>query len=183
MKKSKKVFLMATLVLALSAAVYLNWSMSSPTVSKTLGESKYVNATMSTQATPDEAKQTSAQESKLTKKQQNFFAKAKTERDIVQDEIVDKASEILNLENTSEDERTEAQNQVAGIIKNFTLQNSIETTLKAKAFSECVCYINDQGCTVTVIKSELNDSTSMIIKSTVQSITNMGFDKITVVTI
>ena len=173
---------MASLVLALSAAVYLNWSMTQPT-SKILGESKFVSATMSTQSTPDEAKQTSAKVSNLTEKQQSFFAKAKTERDQIQDEIIDTASEKLNLENTSEADRNEAQNQVAGIIKNFTVQNSVETTLKAKAFSECLCYINEQGCVVTVPKSELNDSTSMIIKSTVQSMTNMGFDKITVVTV
>ena len=182
MKKHKKLILMASLVLALSAAVYLNWSMTQPT-SKILGESKFVSATMSTQSTPDEAKQTSAKVSNLTEKQQNFFAKAKTERDQIQDEIIDTASEKLNLENTSEADRNEAQNQVAGIIKNFTVQNSVETTLKAKAFSECLCYINEQGCVVTVPKSELNDSTSMIIKSTVQSMTNMGFDKITVVTV
>ena len=182
MKKRKKIILMATLVLALSAAVYLNWSISTPT-SKILGESKYVNATMSTEASPDEAKQTAAQVSSMTKKQQEFFAHSRTHRDQIQDEIIDTASEILDLENTAENDRTEAQNQVAATIKNFTIQDSIETTLKAKAFSECLCYINDQGCTVTVPKSELNDSTAMIIKSTVQSMTNMGFDKITVVTV
>lgn len=182
MKKHKKVILMATLVLALSAAVYLNWSMSAPT-SKTLGESAYVSATMSTEATPDEAKQTSANVSNLSKKQQDFFAEAKTKRDQTQDEIIEIASETLNLENTSEADRSEAQNQVANIVKNFTLQDSVETTLKAKAFTECLCYINEQGCTVTVPKKELNDSTAMIIKSTVQSMTNMGFDKITVVTV
>ena len=52
MKKFKKQFLAATLVVALGAAVYLNWSLSTPkTVSKTLGESKYVNATVSTSET------------------------------------------------------------------------------------------------------------------------------------
>jgi len=182
MKKHKKVILMASLVVALSAAVYLNWSMSTPT-SKVLGESKFVNATLSTVAPTEKAKQTSGDVSKLTKKQQDLFAKAKTERDQIQDEIVDVASETLHLEEISEEERSEAQNQVANIIKNFTLQDSIETTLKSKAFSECLCYINEMGCVVTVPKDELNDSTSMIIKSTVQSMTNMGFDKITVVTV
>lgn len=182
MKKSKKVVLMSTLILALSAAVYLNWSMSAP-VSKTLGESKYVNATLSKEATADEARQTSAQVSKLTKKQQDFFAQTKTKRDLLQDEVIDTAAETLDIENVSDSEKNEAQNQVATIIKNFTLQDSIETALKAKAFTECICYVNEQGCTVTVPESELNDGSSMIIKSTVQSMTNMGFDKITIVTV
>lgn len=182
MKKSKKVFLLSTLILALSAAVYLNWSVSTPT-SKTLGESKFVNATNKVIATEDEAKQTSAQVSKLTKKQENLFSEAKINRDILQDEIIDKAKEILNLENATEKERSEAQNQVAAIIKNFTTQDSIETTLKAKAFTECLCYINENGCTITVPDKEFNDSKALIIKSTVKDMTNMGFDKITIITI
>jgi stage III sporulation protein AH len=191
MKKLKKHFLAATLVLALGAAVYLNWSLSlTQTSAKTLGESKYVNATLSTEATKKstssakKTKTTSAKAtSSLTKKQKQFFAQAETDRKQTQDEIIDKANEILELESTSENDRTEAQLQVAGIIKNFTLQDSIETTLVAKGLTKTICYINDQGCTINVLKSELNDSTSMIIKATVKSITNIDFDKITIVTV
>lgn len=187
MKKFKKHFLAATLVLALGAAVYLNWSVSTAKpVSKTLGESKYVNATLSTDATAAKSKAASAKanaSSKLSDKQKEFFVQAETKRRQTQDEIIDKANQVLELESTSENERTEAQLQVAGVIKNFTLQDSIETTLNAKGLTKTVCFINDQGCTVNALKSELNDSTSMIIKATVKSITNIDFDKITIVTI
>lgn len=179
MKKHKKTFLLATLVLALSAAIYLNWSMTSTeNTSKVLGESQLVNATVSTEKTEG-----TTETDTLTKKQREHFSSAKTQRNQTQDEIIDKASEILQLEETPEDERNEAQLQIAGIIKNFTIQDSIETTLKAKAFSECLCYINENGCVVTVPKKELNDTTSMIVKSTVQSSTNIDFDKITIVTV
>lgn len=182
MKKFKKQFLAAALVLALGAAVYLNWSVSTPkTVSKTLGESKYVNATVSTTATPDEAESVSTSET--TTKREAFFASAKTERDRTQDKIIDKASEILLLDTTSEEERTEAQNQVAAVIKNFTLQDSIETTLKAKGFSDCLCYINEQGCTVTVSKKDIRKNSQVLIKATIKSASNISFDKITIVTI
>lgn len=180
MKKHKKKFLLATLVIALSVAVYLNWSMATPkTTSKILGESKLVNATVST--SPTEKNKVSSND--LSNKQNDFFASAKIQRKQTQDEIIDKANEILKLEDTSEENRTNAQLQVAGIIKNFTIQDSLETTLKAKAFSECLTFINEEGCIVTVPKKELNDTTSMIIKSTVQSVTNISFDKITIVTV
>lgn len=182
----KKHFLAATLVLSLGAAVYLNWSLSSANpVSKTLGESKYVNATLSTEATKSTAKETSAKadNSNLTSKQKTFFAEAETKRKQTQDEIIDKANSVLELETTSENERTQAQLQVAGVIKSFTQQDSIETTLKAKGFTKALCYVNELGCAVTVPKKELNDSTSMIIKATVKSITNMDFDKITIVAV
>lgn len=183
MKRFKKQFLAAVLIAALSAAVYLNWSLTSDkSVSKTIGESKYVNATLSTSAaSPDEKPKKSY--SKLTAKQKKFFASAKTKRNQTQDKIIDEASEILALESTPQDEMTRAQSQVAGIIKNFTLQDSIETTLNAKGFTSCLCYLNDEGCTVTVLKKELNSSSSMVIKATVKSATNMDFDKITIVTV
>ncbi len=182
MKKHKKKFLLATLVLALSAAVYLNWSViSTESTSKVLGDSQLVNATV---ATTETSKTTSTTTSgNLTKKQTNYFASAKTQRQQTQDKIIDTANEVLQLQDATEEDYTSAQLQVAGVIKNFTIQDSIETTLKAQAFSECLCYINEDGCTVTVPKKELNDSTSLIIKSTVQSMTNISFDKITIVTV
>lgn len=195
MKKYKKHIMAATLVLALGAAVYLNWSLSSTqTTSKTLGQSEYVNATLSTEETTASSNKTSATEetkksskssstATLTKKQKNFFAQAESNRKQTQDEVIDEAAQILELEDTSEEEMTQAQLQAVGIMKNFTLQDSIETTLNAKGFTKCLSYISDQGCVVTVLKSELNDSTSMIVKATVQSITNIDFDKISIVTV
>nr|MCR5653799.1 SpoIIIAH-like family protein [Ruminococcus sp.] len=178
MKKFKKHFLAATLVIALGAAVYLNWTMTNTKpVTKNLGESKFVNATVST-TKPDSVKTKTTKKSQLNDKQKRLFAEAKTSRDQCQDKVIDTANEILNLENTPEKELTKAQSRVAGIIKNFTLQDTIESTLKAKGFSDVLCYITDDGCTVTVLKSELDDDKQIIIKATVKSAANIGFDKI-----
>ncbi len=185
MKRFKKQFLAAALVVALGAAVYLNWSLANPkSVSKTLGESKFVNATVSTTSskatTSKKAKSTSAT---LTSKQKEFFASAKNTRDTTQDKVIDKASEVLGLDSSTKGEKTKAQSNVAAVLKNFTLQDTIESTLKAKGFSNCLSYINDEGCTVTVLSSELKKLKPILVKSTVQSATGISFDKITIVTI
>ena len=183
MKRFKKQILAASLVLALGAAVYLNWTVSqSPkAVSKTLGESKYVNATVATvEDTKAETKATSAQ---LTDKQKDFFANAKSERAKAQDKVIDIASETMKLENTSESELSEAQSQIAGMLKSFTMQDTVETNLKAKGFTEALCYLTDSGCTVDVPSKELTDDSAMIVKATVKSVTNIGFDKITIVAV
>lgn len=182
MKKFKKHFLAATLVVALGAAVYLNWTLQgTKPVSKNLGESKFVNATVSTVATSSKKKTDSGV--KLTDKQKSFFAEAKASRDQTQDKIIDTANDKLNLESVPEKEQTKAQSRVAGIIKNFTLQDTIESTLKAKGFSNVLCYITDDGCTVTVLKKELSDEKQIMIKATVKSAANIDFDKITIVTV
>ncbi len=193
MKRFKKQFLAAVLVVALGAAVYLNWSLSAPkAASKTLGESKYVNATISTTAVKPSknsgVKQTSNSKYKndtesLTVKQKKFFAQAKTTRDSTQDKVIDKASEVLGLDSSSKSEKTKAQSNIAAVLKNFTLQDTIESTLKAKGFSNILSYISDDGCTVTVVKSELEKIKPIVVKSTVQNVTNISFDKITIVTI
>lgn len=185
MKRFKKQFLAAALVVALGAAVYLNWSISTPkTVSKTLGESKFVNATVSTTAVKKTASaKVNDNTSNLTAKQKQFFASAKTTRNSTQDKIIDTASDVLELDSSSDKEKTKAQSSVAGVIKNFTLQDTIESTLKAKGFTNCLSYINEGGCTVTVLKSELKKLKPIVIKSTVQSVANIGFNKITIVTI
>lgn len=183
MKRFKKQFLAAALIVALGAAVYLNWSISAPkTTPKTLGESKFVNATVATTA----VKKTSAKaksSGKLTEKQREFFASAKTTRQKAQDKVVDIASDVLELDTASDSEKSKAQSNVAAVIKNFTLQDTIESTLKAKGFSNCLCYITDSGCTVTVLKSELERLKPIAVKSTVQSEADIGFNKITIVTI
>lgn len=184
------------MIIALGAAVYLNWSFSTPSsVARTLGESKFVNATVSTEAASSSkikatekttSKSTSKSESfsnNLTQKQRDYFAKAKTNRDKTQDKVIDKASETLGIENISDSDKSEAQAQVAGVIKNFTYQDTIESALRAKGFSECLCYINENGCTVTVPGSELKKGRHILVKSTVQSVANISFDKITIVTV
>lgn len=187
MKKHKKQFLAAVMIVALGAAVYLNWSLTNTqSVSRTLGESKFVNATVSTEKptvrTTEKAKKSDAYKG-LTKKQRDYFSRAKTDRDKIQDKIIDKASDTLGTENLSEKDKTEAQSQVAQVIKNFTFQDTIESTLKAKGFTNCLCYINENGCTITVPSGDMKKDKSLLIKSTVQSVSNIGFDKITVVTV
>ena len=183
MKKFKKHFLAATLIIALGAAVYLNWSLTnSKPVSRNLGESKFVNATVST-TKPQPKKTKSSDSSELTEKQKKFFAEAKTNRDKTQDKVIDTAKETLNLEDAPGADLNKAQTRVAGIIKNFTLQDTIESTLKAKGFSNVLCYITDDGCTVTVLKNELKKDNQVIIKATVKTAANIAFDKITIVTV
>ena len=60
------------------------------------------------------------------------------------------------------------------------MQDSIETNLKAKGFSDVVCYLSDDGCTVNVLKSEMKKGSEMQIKAVVTSASNIGFDKITI---
>lgn len=177
MKFQKKHVIAAALVLALGAAVYVNWQFTSNsnTSVKELGAASYVNATAI--ATKDEIKQTAA----VSKEQQNFFASERTKRQSTQDKMLDEAKEIFNLDNADDSEISEAQKNVEKILKNFTIQDSIESIIKAKGFSECLCCISDEGVTIIVPENELNDNSALIIDDAVISHYDVSYDNISIV--
>lgn len=63
----------------------------------------------------------------------------------------------------------------------FTVQDSIESIIKAKGFTECLCYISDEGVTVIVPDSELNDTSVLVIDDAVTSHYDVDYDDISIV--
>lgn len=179
MKFQKKYIVLASLVLALGTAVYVNWQFAGAkanTASKELGAASYVNAAVSLSSS-DEAVQTSA----LSKEQKNYFATERTKRQAAQDKVIDRANEILNIENVSESEMNDAQKSVEKLLKSFTVQDSVESIIKAKGFSESLCYISDEGVTVIVPDSELNDASALVIDDAVTSHYDVSYEDISIV--
>ncbi len=81
----------------------------------------------------------------------------------------------------SEDEQNEAQKTVAQLLKSFTVQDSIESILKAKGFSDCLCTVTDEGVTVIVPKEQLNDTAALVIDDAVTSHYSVDYEKISIV--
>lgn len=178
MKSKKKYIVFASLVLALSAAVYINWQLSgakTPKSAKELGAASYVSATAS--ASDDEVQQTAA----LSNESKSYFSAERTKRQATQDKIIDDAKEIFNLESSSDADKSEAEKNVEELLKTFTIQDSIENIVKAKGFSECLCYISDQGVSVIVPKSQLDDTSVLIIDDAVVTHYEVDYDDISVI--
>ena len=180
MKIKKRHIVLAAMILALGAAVYLNWqyadagSLIAPTA-KELGEVAYVNA--EAEATEDEVKAASKEQSDNA----SYFAQAKIERQQSQDTAVNLAKEVLTLTESTDEAKTEAVKQLSDMENRFLAQSNIEGVLKAKGFSECVCFISEEGCSVAVKSSELKDNSPLIIKDAVQSQYETDFNDITII--
>ena len=174
MKIQKKHIVMTSLVLALATAVYINYQISqarTTSPAKELGAASYVNATVGETATSDEAAAAMA----LSKEQQDFFASERPKRQNPQDKVIDDA------DSSSDTELTEAQENVERIISFFTTQDTIETIVKAKGFSDCLCCITDMGVTVIVPENELNENTVLSIYDAVTTHYEIASDAISVV--
>lgn len=178
MKIHKKHILVSALVLALGAAVYINWQFSSSpntkAATKELGAATYVSR--DTAATVDES---ALRSNSLTAGEK--LTAARIERTQTQDKALDTAKEILTLADSSDEAKKSAVEQANAIEQRIMTQNSIENILIAKGFSDVLCYVSDSGCTVTVLKSEMQKDSPLIIKDAVLSQLKVSFNDIVII--
>lgn len=180
MKFQKRHIVLAALVLALGAAVFINWQFSDESstlakeVSKELGAATYVNADVSSS---DQI----ANVSKTTSSADEYFAKAQVEREQAYDTAVETAKETLKLADSSDDAKTKAVEQLSKLEDALVTQSNIESMLKAKGFSRCLCLISENSCSISVLKDELIDDSPLIIKDIVLSQLDIDFNSITII--
>lgn len=210
MKIQKRHILMASLVLALGAAVYLNWQftgnsdMLSVDASKKLGEAQYVNGDI-TDATQEagifdsifgdddkstesaeettEGEDTTAVKAELTEEQISYFSTVRTDREQTQSKVLEDAKEVLSLSENSEEAKEEAAESVSQLEKLILAQSNIENLLKAKGFTDVVCFISDEGCNVVVASQNMDDNSSLLVKDAVMSQLDMGSEQIKIIQI
>lgn len=188
MKIKKRHIVLATLVLALSAAVFVNWQLSdgngmsmTPT-NKELGAVTYVNNNLDSSL--DEAQvnaEIDAKDSNLSKEQIEYFASCRNDRQKAQDEVKTMAVEVLELVDSSDEAKEEAVEQLNKLEDIFLSQNRVETTLKAKGFSECLCVLSKTSCTVIVPENEMSENSAVVIKACVDEVADLPFEKISIV--
>lgn len=182
MKIQRKHIVLASLVLALGAAVYINWQLSSTPDNlgaKELGKATYVNTNV--KATVDEVSLNL--NSKLSKEQQNYFSNARLKRDKTADEVKNSALEALSLVESDEDTKETALAQLAQLEELLMNQVSVENILSAKGFSDCICSISDDSVTVIVPDNEMSENSPLIIKDAVAEVCDIPFDNISIVTV
>ena len=188
MKIKKRHIVLATLVLALSAAVFVNWQLSdaqgigSVPTGKELGAVSYVNTDVN--ASSDEVQvnaEIQESEDELSEDQIEYFATSKTERQKTQDEVKTMAMKVLEDSESSDEAREEAVEQMNKLEEIFLSQSRVESTLKAKGFSECLCFLSENSCTVIVPENELEDNSALIIKACVDEVADLPFENISIV--
>lgn len=144
MKKflGKKTVLLGTLVLALGAAVYLNYFFAEgpadltenkpPEDDKTLGEAINVN-TVTTTPTAEE-----------------YFKQARESREASRDEAVETVKDVLSNVKITDEQKAKMTAEMMAITKAIEQESKIENLIKAKGFKDCVVYIADNSCSVVV---------------------------------
>ena len=161
----RRQLILATLVVALGAAVFVNWyytgnnSLETPEeTTKTeyvqnLGEAKYVNAEGNTT---------------------DYFNEVKLNRQKTRDEAIDKLNNSLKNAKTGSEEAKAIAASIEKLTAQIKMENDVESLITAKISGECIVVINDTSAQVVVKKGVLNEEVALQIMDIVT--TNTKFD-------
>lgn len=196
MRSKKRQVILAALILALGSAVYLNWQFSENkdltatdilNSAKELGQAQFVNNTPANDSNSKDKseentdKKGETDNSNNEDKSSDYFSKAKTARQKARDEATDTIKEILDDAKSSEETKSEAVKQAALIAKIIEQEANIENLIKAKGFTECLTFIQNDECSVVVKGEPLNESSAISIKDIVCGQGGISPDKIKIV--
>lgn len=184
MKKfGKKQLVLASMVLALGAAVYLNWQFAgvnklpvgdtSSTVSE-LGAAQLVNNTY-VETVSDDLKQRLSSGSSST-----AVSEARLNRQNSRDEAMEMLDEVLESVDADSDAKKEAVEQASAIAQNILKETNVENLLQAKGYKETVAYLSGEECSV-VVAGEIKAEDTLIIQEVVMDQTGLSADKITII--
>ncbi len=176
--KKGKVFgkhhvVLALMILALCAAVWLNMKFSS--TEKYLGEATLVS---SSEIASGEAVQTAAKV-----ESEDYFEKAKKDRQKALDEAQELVEETLKSANATDAERETALKTTQDIAKRVEKANNIETLLKAKGFSKAVVVIGEGDVSVVVKSEGITTAQTLQIQDIVIAQTEIALANIKIITI
>ncbi|MDR1392268.1 MAG: SpoIIIAH-like family protein [Clostridiales bacterium] len=87
----------------------------------------------------------------------NFFANSKLEKGKARDESIETLNKIINNSTLTVDARLSAQKQIAEIAKNIEKEAIIEGLVKAKGYSDCTAFIDENNANV-IVKADKLDS-------------------------
>lgn len=194
----KRQLVIAALVVALGAAVYLNWQFSGvqpvtvtdaeSETAKQLGQTTYVNTEVSNSSDTSETTSenssveanTSATGSTLSREQQEYFANERINRSQSQEKAIESLSDIIESASSSESAKQDAVKSAEKLALAIKAESNIESEIKTKGFADCLVSINNDSCSVIVPKGKLDDATAISIKDIVVRQGGIEYDKITI---
>lgn len=164
----------AVMVLALGAAVYLNWSFAKEapqdlTVEETSAAQNDVVETSAILDPLESTLQTSGTAEDLPEQEVNknygeaqmvsvnqdsgteFFEAARLSRSKARDEALEALNKALKDTTVSEEEKKTLIDKLSTQVNNITLETKLETLIKSKGFADCVVNLEGEKANVTVM--------------------------------
>ena len=180
--KSKQI-LTATLIVALGAALAVNWyyrntpELSGKTttvaeeVSGNLGDSLYVGGTTASAEEDNSTKANSA----------SYFADAKLKRTQSHDKAVEEIKKIAESDKLDSDTKNRLTTIVTDFQADLKSETDCENLISAKTAKECLVVINEGACQVILEKNTLNDLLILQITEIIEKNTDISAENLTII--
>lgn len=180
----RRQLIMATLVVALGSAVFVNWyftNSDNKTVEESetgseyvqsIGEAKYVNSdNAKTESTTQNATATAS-------KNTDYFTTVKLKRTKAHDEALADMKALLKESPESSKSAEEISESIDSLSKTIKLEADIEALISAKLKCQCVVMINNDNAEVVVTKGNLNDASILQIMDAVLNNTDVKAENV-----
>lgn len=167
MKIKKRQWAIFGLALVICFALYLNWRFSDDTTAaktdspKVLGEAQFVSTE--------------------TKDATQYFTQSRLTRQKSKEDALDLLESVIASSDSSETVKQQANNEKMAIAANNENETTIENLVKAKGFSDCVTFINDDNVNVVVQSTGLQDNQVAQIQEIVVSQTKVKPSQVKIV--
>ena len=200
MKYGKRQLILASLILALGAAVYLNWQFTGAETkindtaqenSETLGAAQLVNSsyveTVSDTMEDLETANGSVEETVIHDFEAEnvgaaaVLSDARMTRQTARDEAVELLEDILEDAQADTAVKEAAISEASVIAQNILKETNVESLIQAKGFTECVAYINGDACTVVVNGDMENEQNALIVREIAVTETGLSPENIKII--
>lgn len=189
----KRQIVLATLVVALGAAVFVNWYYTKPDAEKAntgvtvseqatqaagnLGDALLVN---SSTASSKDGTQESKVEQAQAKVEDEYFAQARLNRSTAHDKAAEELKKTIEDSKASSEAVKTATQELGELSKAIKLEADTENLINAKIGSPCVVVIGNKTAQVVVGKGVLKDDVLVQIKEIVLKQTGFSVENVTI---
>lgn len=135
----KKQIVLASLILILGVAVYLNWQFAQ-------NDGQFDLTTGTANTTSDKNYGDAA----LVNKTDDYFTQARLDKDKTRDASVSTYAKMVKDETLSAKELSAAKKEAEALNKQIKAEENIETMVKAKGFADCLAYLDDGNARLIV---------------------------------
>ncbi len=183
----KRQLLLATLIVALGAAVFVNWYYTKPDVAATANTAPTTSPVVQEGANLGDARYVISGEAKFEEdalvqaQATEYFASAKLRRKTAHDEAAEALNDIIKDPSSPSASVTEATKVLGELSAAITLESDIENLITAKVGCENLVILNGGNAEIIVENGSLDDVTVVKIKEIALKHTGYPVDNITII--
>ncbi len=183
----KRQLLLATLIVALGAAVFVNWYYTKPDIAATANTAATTSPVVQEGANLGDARYVISGEAKFEEdalvqaQATEYFASAKLRRKTAHDEAAEALNDIIKDPSSPSASVSEATKVLGELSAAMTLESDIENLITAKVGCENLVILNGGNAEIIVENGSLDDVAVVKIKEIALKHTGYPVDNITII--